>query len=373
MNTEHLNPEHSSLPSEHAHGEQTNTTDTALPNEHANLSQDNSAETASQSAETASQSVETASQNKKVKKPSIWDDAKNISDFTLPKEYKPVVLVVDDMPKTASLLALMLQEQDMVVHSATTGAEGIEQAIKLIPDLILLDVDLPDVNGFEVCKKLGETKATSTIPVIMITGQMVGQEDAARGFAVGAVDYVLKPFVKDELVARINTHIDLARLKNLYRQQKLDARVDSMQQKKLNLNSKALVMESHANVLARIHRELNKVLLSNDMEAKNLRLKKTLFLIQQELQLDVSFTDLEKRFRGVNIHYKQVLLKYCPSLSPKEIQLCMLLRLGYSTKQICRIQGVLAPSIDAYRYRLRLKFKLVAKDNLVTHLVNILG
>jgi diguanylate cyclase (GGDEF)-like protein len=88
------------------------------------------------------------------------------------------------------------------------GVRALELAQERVPDLILLDVLMPDMSGFEVIAKLKESEITHKIPVIFITG-LTGSEDEEKGFFLGAVDYIVKPFVKSIVKARVNTHIKI--------------------------------------------------------------------------------------------------------------------------------------------------------------------
>lgn len=119
-----------------------------------------------------------------------------------------VILIVDDNPHNIKVLGATLEGEEYQVAVAMNGPEGIEFAIREKPDLILLDVMMPDMNGFEVCRQLKESFEAKHIPVIFITARSE-VEDIVRGFKVGAVDYIKKPFNSAELLARVHTHIEL--------------------------------------------------------------------------------------------------------------------------------------------------------------------
>ncbi len=114
------------------------------------------------------------------------------------------ILVVDDQKENVHLLRDRLKRSGFNILTAFDGPSGIEQAINHIPDLILLDVMMPGMSGYEVCEKLIENDITRSIPVILVTA-LTGPEDIQRGLEAGAYDYVKKPFNKTELVARINS------------------------------------------------------------------------------------------------------------------------------------------------------------------------
>jgi two-component system alkaline phosphatase synthesis response regulator PhoP len=112
------------------------------------------------------------------------------------------VLVVEDEPDVAELLRFNLAKEGYDVLQATNGADGLRQARELAPDLVLLDLMVPQLNGWEVCRRLKQDAATRAIPVIIVTAR-VEEGDKVLGFEMGADDYVTKPFAIRELVARI--------------------------------------------------------------------------------------------------------------------------------------------------------------------------
>ena len=112
------------------------------------------------------------------------------------------VLVVEDERDVAELLRYNLSKEGYEVIVAATGAEAVKQAHDARPDLVLLDIMVPQLNGWEICRRLKQDSETRGIPVIMVTGR-VEEGDKVLGFEVGADDYVTKPFSPRELIARI--------------------------------------------------------------------------------------------------------------------------------------------------------------------------
>ena len=116
------------------------------------------------------------------------------------------VLIIDDSKPIHALVRARLAEEPIELHSAFDGETGIATALNLLPDLILLDVDMPSPDGFEVCRRLKDDPATMTIPVVFLTG-MASTEQKIRGLELGALDYILKPFDPAELRARVRTSL----------------------------------------------------------------------------------------------------------------------------------------------------------------------
>ncbi len=117
------------------------------------------------------------------------------------------LLIVEDNPANLILLGEEFKN-DYNIFVATSGEEALEQVESSPPDLILLDIVLPGIDGFEVCRRLKEIPGTSTIPIIFITAKN-SEVDEIEGFALGAVDYITKPFKLPVVRARLKTHFDL--------------------------------------------------------------------------------------------------------------------------------------------------------------------
>ncbi len=111
------------------------------------------------------------------------------------------ILVIDDDPNVAELIKLILKPRGLVIYHAINGQEGLKQAYELQPDLIILDIMMPEYDGYDICARLREL---SDVPIVMLTAKSQSS-DVTRGFAVGADDYVKKPFSNDELVSRIES------------------------------------------------------------------------------------------------------------------------------------------------------------------------
>ncbi len=121
------------------------------------------------------------------------------------------ILIVDDITANLKVAVEHLKLYNFEVLTARTGEAGIERARLAQPDLILLDVQMPGIDGFETCRRLKADPQTSAIPVIFMT-VLTNVEDKLKGFAAGGVDYVPKPFQVEELIARVNTHLTIYRL-----------------------------------------------------------------------------------------------------------------------------------------------------------------
>jgi CheY-like chemotaxis protein len=110
----------------------------------------------------------------------------------------PKALIVEDEPEANELLAILVQLRGYQTDSAFTGGEALEKAEKARPDIVFLDLMLPDINGYDVCRALKASRDTSAIPIVMVTARLAA-ENRIQGFRVGATDYVPKPYTPDQI------------------------------------------------------------------------------------------------------------------------------------------------------------------------------
>lgn len=131
------------------------------------------------------------------------------------KPASKLILIVDDLPENLQVLAGHLKELNYEVLAANSGARALALVQNKKPDLILLDIIMPHMDGFEVCRRLKEDPEVRDIPVIFITAR-TETEDILTGFQLGAVDYVTKPFRSAELFARVRAHLEIKASRDLF-------------------------------------------------------------------------------------------------------------------------------------------------------------
>ena len=211
------------------------------------------------------------------------------------------ILIVDDMPINLSIVVDYLQEYGFGIRIARNGESAIERVKYDQPDLILLDVLMPGIDGFETCVRLKADPVTRDIPVIFMTA-LTNPEDKVRGFEVGAVDYVTKPLGQEEVFARVTTHLRLQELTRSLREEtrQLEARTNvekarlfkavGQQREQLRTLTRKLtdVQETERKQLAReLHDELGQMLTAVGMN---------LAYIEKELSIDLT-TPVGQRFQ----------------------------------------------------------------------------
>jgi len=125
---------------------------------------------------------------------------------------RPLILIVDDAPSSLKVVANILGGTDYRLALAESGAAALGFIVEKQPDLVLLDIVMPDMDGFAVCKKLKESENTASIPVIFLTGH-ADNSSVTRSYDLGGVDYITKPFNAAELQAKVKNHLELAKLR----------------------------------------------------------------------------------------------------------------------------------------------------------------
>ena len=153
---------------------------------------------------------------------------------------KAVILIVDDAPANIKVLGQILMDE-YVIKAAPNGLKALEIArLNDPPDLILLDIMMPEMDGFEVCGKLKSDASTGSIPIIFVTAQSQ-EEDEARGFDLGAVDYIQKPISAPVVKARVKTHLALKKareelkIQNIYLDEEVKRRTNELMQSQIEI------------------------------------------------------------------------------------------------------------------------------------------
>ncbi len=152
-----------------------------------------------------------------------------------------VIFIIDDNPANLKVLSQVLEISGYKILIAMDGKSGLDRIHKALPDLILLDIMMPGIDGFETCRQLKDSEKTRDIPVIFMTA-LASSGDKVKGLSLGAVDYITKPFQQEEVIARIELHLKLRRLTQTLAEQN--------QQLKAEINQRQKV-EDHLKILSR--------------------------------------------------------------------------------------------------------------------------
>jgi len=273
---------------------------------------------------------------------------------------KANILIVDDIPSNIRLMVSILDENGYSVSYAQSGQHAIELCRKVSFDLILLDIMMPGMDGFEVCEVLKNLEETSEIPIIFLTAR-TDQESILKGFEIGGVDYVTKPFNEKELLVRIRTHLDLKQTRDALSAE-LEFKSRMMTENALFITRRTELGNSIISDLRLINKETN-----NEYSEKILAaVSKLKNLIQGQ-----EWKEFEIRFEEEHSKFRENLTRMHPDLTPNELKLCTFLRLDMSSKEISEITQQSVRALETARSRMRKKLGLQRADNLVQYLYEV--
>ena len=225
-------------------------------------------------------------------------------------ENADLILVVDDTPANLAILSEALNDADFEVAIATDGELAISQAKLSLPSLILLDIMMPGLDGFETCRRLKASKVTKNIPIIFMTA-LSDSIDKVQGLSLGAVDYVTKPFQEAELIARVKTQLKLYHLTEYLEEQvtertvKLKQALEQVQQSQVQLvQSEKMAALGHlvAGVAHEINNPLNFIHANlNHMEQYTKRFLDFLALYEKNYPNPVN--EIQQQAENVNLEF----------------------------------------------------------------------
>jgi DNA-binding response OmpR family regulator len=296
-----------------------------------------------------------------------------------------LILIVDDDPKQLKILTENLIEYNpgFKLLIATNGKSGIDIAIKNKPDLILMDWEMPIMNGVEAIKQLKASEETRSIPVIMVTGTHGETEKLKEALDAGAIDFVSKPYNAVELIARINTqirHVEtfrrLLEQQEIINQQEKDLRAKEKKlleqdldhhQKQLTMQTVNLVQSSE--FLHSVLSDLKSIFPFTSSEGKSV-LNSIEFRINDKSN-DHIWKEFEFCFEGVYHDFYKKLNEKLPDISQREQRLCAFLKMNMSTREIAAITFQTTNSIDVAKHRLRKKACVENDEDFTKFLMNL--
>ncbi|NVO10953.1 MAG: response regulator [Bacteroidales bacterium] len=265
------------------------------------------------------------------------------------------ILVVDDDIESLKVIVLQLQRSnpEFKLFQSNSSVKAISIAQKILPDLIITDWDMPEINGIEFIRNLKNNESTKTIPFVVASGVMVTSENLKIALEAGAVDFLRKPIDSIELQARINSAIMISKL----HKEIIEGKNHELAEYTLNLVKNNEFMIELKEKLKGFSRNLELIpTVSSELD-----------LIIEDLSNKIR-TDSWDRFNIAfyNIHpnFNNKLLKKYPNLSPAELKLCILIRIGMSIKDVAAVLYQSMDSIKVSRSRLRKKLNLDQDQNL---------
>lgn len=241
------------------------------------------------------------------------------------------ILIVDDIPANIGVLLEYLEENGFRVVVAQDGEEGLMRAQFVKPDLILLDVMMPGINGFETCRRIKAIQEIKHIPVIFMTA-LTDAADKLLGFEVGGVDYVTKPIALAEVLARINTHLALCSMQEqLWLQnQRLEQEV------KVRQGAEAALQHAQAELEERVRRRTSELAVANKQLKAEIaeRTSTEKALAEAKTRLEIGLAEMERLNREITLvgelssmlqacptpqEAYATLANYCPRLFPGDV------------------------------------------------------
>jgi DNA-binding response OmpR family regulator len=211
------------------------------------------------------------------------------------------ILVVDDTPANLHLLTNLLKEHGYTVHPASDGELSLRFAQTTLPDLILLDIRMPGMDGYEVCRRLKAEERTASVPIIFIS-ILEDERDKVKGFQMGAVDYITKPFQPEEVLARIKTHLRLRELTERL-ERAVDERTGELTDANQRLQQEIIERRKAEEELRKLNEELDRRVKerTQELEAKNAELKGKNAELEQMNKLfvgrELRMIELKKRIK----------------------------------------------------------------------------
>jgi response regulator RpfG family c-di-GMP phosphodiesterase/DNA-binding CsgD family transcriptional regulator len=299
------------------------------------------------------------------------------------------ILIVDDVTENIKILINLFEKQYDIFFSKE-GKTALDLAITQKPDLILLDIIMPDMDGYEVCRQLKAHKKTREIPVIFIS-TLEDVDEKVKGFKAGCVDYITRPFLADEVKIRVNNQITLFRLQTGLESQiklrtaemerinrELQAEIQERSRAENELKNQRQVLEDANITLKTIlakkdeaKHEMEESILSNVKQTVNPYLEKLkhsgLTCLQQEY-----VNLLETKLNDLVSPLIRILSSNYLNLTATEIKVADLIRHGRSTKGIAGLLGLSFHTIEFHRKNIRKKLGLTDKhSNLRTYLTSL--
>lgn len=281
----------------------------------------------------------------------------DLTQNLIPEEH--TIMLIDDSLESLNLLTRILSGQGFGVRQARSGSMAIAAINKTAPDLIILDIKMPEMDGFEVCTRLKENPLTRMIPIIFVSA-LNDWHDKRQAFETGAVDYLTKPFQEPEVLARIRLHLALS-LKTRHLKQAVERRTIKLEESNTALK---VLVEHRQQEIEKL--EENVIYQINALVLPYVnRLNKTRLDDRQRALTQV----IESSLSEVTSQFSGKLFTRAAGVTPREMEVATLIKAGKTNIEISDILNISEPAVSFHRQNLRKKLGLIGtKTNLAVYL-----
>ncbi len=273
-----------------------------------------------------------------------------------------VIMVVDDNHDSLKLLTDILSEQGFQVRQALNGQLALAAVKQQSPDLFILDIRMPEMDGFELCRQLKNNDVTRNVPVIFISG-LEDSDDKVKAFRIGGQDYITKPFEDTEVLARVKLHLEVSsmrkNLENIVQQRTINLEESNIALKVLLEHRGSEREKFEENALSHI-----RSLVTPYLE----RLKNTDLDSRQSSLLDI----VEVNLLEITSQFSGTLYSSSLGLTRREMEIAALIKAGKTNAETASLINISEHSVSFHRQNLRKKLGLLGrKVNLVAYLNEI--
>lgn len=285
------------------------------------------------------------------------------------------ILVVDDLPQNLKLITEILGQSGFQVRPATSGELALRSISIELPDLILLDINMPDMNGYELCRKIKENEQSRQVPVIFLSA-LDDVNDKLGGFEAGGVDYITKPFHPAELLARVTSHLSLCRLQIQMEENNRLLQLEIIERRRVEKDLREAtekyktVFEANGSAMVIISRDTSINLVN---EAFCIMTDYPREILEGKMQLRSLMSDNDL----IRLDEYQLLMQVAPHAVPRNIELCMVDRWGKIKEVLMNLtlipgtQTSVASIIDiSERKRAEEQLKFLSQHDQLTGLYN---
>lgn len=276
------------------------------------------------------------------------------------------VLIVDDDPFGIIQLQILLKDSGYELITASDGASAIEIVSRQQPDIILLDIIMPNMDGYETCQRLKENEGPEGIPIIFLSG-LHSTEEKINAFEAGGVDYITKPFSEKEVLIRLRTHLTLHRV-NKRLVHELENRDEELQNKESKVQDANTALKV---LLSAIEEEKKELAERVQFKAEKLILPKVRELSEERdaEKQEALLLEIEHVFQKLTKPFVPGGIELGKALSPTELQIVNLIKQGKSSKEISEICNISVSTIASHRKTIRKKLNITnRKVNLYNYL-----